>query len=154
MKYWVICTSVKSVWKGQQVVVRRRMAGFGSWVLTYPMPLVSVEPLCINLCYSEMFFCLCQQAKMPNSLFSSQGPAFPLAYTETCQKSSPWGQYVYVNEKRIKPWVKIVMGFKICSPFGACCDLCTELLLATVRVEILTLLNRIFIFSAAWSYSV
>lgn len=131
-----------------------RTVEFGARIPTYPMLLTFEEASWVNLCYSGPSSDFCQQNKMSNSLFSSHGPDSPLTYTEACQKRSPWGQYIGVNEERIKQWVKTVVGFRICSPFGACCDLCTELLLATVREEILTLLNRIFFFSAAWSYSV
>lgn len=88
-------------------------------------------------------------------------PDPPLTSTEACWKRTaptppptppPQGQYIGVNEKGIKQWVETVVGSWVCSPLRARCDLCTELLLATVREEILTLLNRIFL-PAAWSYS-
>lgn len=79
--------------------------------------------------------------KMSHSLLLFHGPDSPLTYTEACQKCSPRRQYIGVNEKRIKQWIKTVVGFRICSPFSACCDLCTELLLGTVGEEILTLLK-------------
>lgn len=105
-----------------------------------------------STCYSELFL-TCQQTKMSNPLLEFHRPGPPLTSTEACRKRSPRGQYIGVNEKGIKQWVETVVGFWVCSPLGARCDLCTDLLLAAVREEILTLLNRIFFFPAAWSYS-
>lgn len=83
---------------------------------------------------------------MSNALLEFHRPGPPLTSTEACRKRSPRGQYIGVNEKGIKQWVETVVGFWVCSPLGARCDLCTDLLLAAVREEILTLLNRIFFF--------